>query len=174
MNEPQRRHVRLDIVTTALHLPERKVRLVGLVLALALVAAASACTSDGGRGTSDPTSTSPSAEPPASRTAISTPSPTTPEGTETIVTITGILSADDIEGGCAYLHARDGTRYEVIYPEGWGVSASPLRLTNPSGELVARGGDSITVQGREAREMASICQIGPIFEATEVVSVDAR
>jgi hypothetical protein len=32
----------------------------------------------------------------------------------------------------------------------------------------ASAGDIVTVRGREATDMVSICQIGPIFEATEV------
>ena len=97
-----------------------------------------------------------------------TPSPSPGRGD----TITGTLGADTAERGCTYLQAADGTRYEVRYPEGWGIQAAPLRLTNPDGEVVATGGETITVQGRVAREMRSICQLGPIFEAVEVVSVD--
>jgi hypothetical protein len=86
--------------------------------------------------------------------------------------LTGTLGADDIEGGCAYLEADDGTRYEVIYPDGWQVSAAPLELRDPEGEVVATGGDTVTVSGHEAADMVSICQIGPMFMADEVVSVD--
>ena len=82
--------------------------------------------------------------------------------------LTGILGADTVEGGCGYLRTDDGTRYEVIYPEGWTLSLNPLELTAPDGEVVARGGDEVTVRGREANDMGSICQIGPIFEATGV------
>lgn len=87
-------------------------------------------------------------------------------------TITGTLGADTAEQGCTYLQAADGTRHEVQYPEGWDVQAAPLRLMNPDGEVVATGGETITVRGRLAREMRSICQLGPIFEAVEVVSVN--
>ena len=82
--------------------------------------------------------------------------------------LTGILGADTVEGGCGYLRTDDGTRYEVIYPEGWRLSLNPLQLTAPDGEVVARGGDEVTVRGREANDMGSICQIGPIFEASAV------
>ena len=82
--------------------------------------------------------------------------------------LTGVLGADSIEGGCGYLQASDGTRYEVIYPDGWRLQLSPLQLTSPEGEVVARGGDEVTVRGAEANDMASICQIGPIFRATAV------
>ena len=84
--------------------------------------------------------------------------------------LTGVLGADSIEGGCGYVEASDGTRYEVIYPDGWRLQLSPLQLTSPTGEVVARGGDEVAVRGAVATDMASICQIGPIFRANEVVS----
>lgn len=86
--------------------------------------------------------------------------------------VIGVFGADAIEGGCTYLEADDGTRYQVIYPQGWQVQASPLQLTNPTGEVVATGGETITVLGRRADDMASICMIGPMFVATEVVAID--
>jgi hypothetical protein len=88
------------------------------------------------------------------------------------VDLVGTLGADSIEGGCTYLEADDGTRYQVIYPDGWQIQASPLQLTNPAGEVVATGGETITVRGQRADDMVSICQIGPMFMASEVVSVD--
>ncbi len=87
-------------------------------------------------------------------------------------TITGVLGSESIEGGCPYLQAPDNTRYEVIYPHGWKASAAPLELRNPDGEVAATGGDTVTVRGQLATGLASICQIGPIFRATEVVTID--
>lgn len=84
--------------------------------------------------------------------------------------LTGVLGADSIEGGCGYLQTDDGTRYQVIYPTGWDLALSPLQLTSPEGEVIARGGDEVTVRGSVSTDMASICQIGPIFEASEVVT----
>lgn len=112
----------------------------------------------------DPTSTprpsiDPSLAPPGGRPGVE-------------VELTGRFGADSIEGGCTYLEADDGTRYQVIYPQGWQVSASPLQLSDPSGEIVASGGETITVRGREATDMLSICQIGPMFVAAEVVSIE--
>jgi len=86
--------------------------------------------------------------------------------------VTGSLGADSIEGGCAYLEAGDRTRYQVIYPNGWRIQATPLQLSNPAGQVVATGGESITVRGHRADDMVSICQIGPMFVATEVISID--
>jgi hypothetical protein len=82
--------------------------------------------------------------------------------------LVGVLGADSVEGGCSYLQAEDGTRYEVIYPDGWRVQMSPLQLLDPDGAVVAEGGDQVTVRGSVADDMASICQIGPIFQAIEV------
>ena len=82
--------------------------------------------------------------------------------------LTGTLGADTVEGGCTYLEVEDGTRYQVVYPSGWKVTLSPLALLDPAGEVVAEAGDTITVRGSIAQDMASICQIGPIFRATEV------
>lgn len=82
--------------------------------------------------------------------------------------LTGVLGADAIEGGCGYLQTPDGTRHEIIYPDGWQLRLSPLELRAPDGEVVATGGDEVTVHGSPATDMASICQIGPIFRAVEV------
>ena len=142
------------------------------LLTAAVVLALSACASG------DPERATPAASPRRSDAAQPTPHPTaTPSPTRSPVpgrgdAMTGTLGADTAERGCTYLQAADGTRYEVRYPEGWRVQAAPLRLTSPDGEVVATGGEAITVRGRLAREMRSICQLGPIFEAVEVVSVD--
>jgi hypothetical protein len=81
--------------------------------------------------------------------------------------LTGHLGADSIEGGCSYLETDDGTRHEVIWPEGYEVDADGA-LLDAAGNVVAQPGDRLTVHGEEARDMASICQIGPIFRATHV------
>lgn len=86
--------------------------------------------------------------------------------------LTGVLGLAEIETGCPYLESADGTRYEVMYPEGWELRRSPLQLIAPDGTTVARAGDEVTVRGSVAGDMASICQIGPIFRATEVMVSD--
>jgi hypothetical protein len=95
------------------------------------------------------------------------PVPSDPAGSQTI---SGRLGADSIEGGCAYLQTEAGKRYEVIYPKSWKLDKGRARLTNPQGEVVASAGDTVTVRGEIATDMASTCQIGPIFRATEVVT----
>ena len=134
------------------------------VLAFALAA----CAAPG--SSTDPTPEASSVEPTpraSLRPSSIQPSPSPAEGGGE--ELTGVLGADSVEGGCAYLQAPDRTRYEVLYPDGWELSLSPLQLTSPEGEVVARGGDEVTVRGALAGDRASICQIGPIFRATEVV-----
>lgn len=139
-----------------------------LVAALVAMVALSACASSSGSSQSADASPSPS----SASTPVKSEQPTSrPAGGGTDELI-GALGADSVEGGCAYLQAEDGTRYEVIYPDGWQVQPAPLQLRNPEGEVVATGGETITVRGNEAGDMASICMIGPIFTADEVVSIE--
>jgi hypothetical protein len=95
-------------------------------------------------------------------------SPQPPKSGAAATTYSGVLASDAIEGGCAYLQAPDGRKYEVIYPDGWELRKSPLELIASDGRVVARAGDQVTVRGAEA-DMVSVCQIGPIIQATEVV-----
>jgi hypothetical protein len=111
---------------------------------------------------------------PSLRSVVATPSQPAPSKAPTVRgdELTGFLGADSIEGGCAYLETEDGTRYEVIYPQGYEIDRSSATLRDPSGVVIASAGDVLTVRGEEASEMVSICQIGPIFQASEVVSVE--
>lgn len=88
------------------------------------------------------------------------------------VLLSGRLGITEVEGGCPYLEAADGTRYEVIYPNGWTLDRAAMQLRDPDAALVAAAGDNVTVRGELATDMVSTCQIGPIFQATEVVSVN--
>jgi hypothetical protein len=151
-----------------------RTRAAPLLLTATLALVLAACASGDPAGATPDTSPEPTATASPTRSPVLTvtPSPTrspVPAGGDTL---TGTLGADTAERGCTYLEAADGTRYEVRYPEGWVVQAAPLRLTDPDGEVVATGGETITVRGRSEREMRSICQLGPIFEAVEVISVD--
>jgi hypothetical protein len=131
---------------------------------IVLILAIAGCAAPG--TDASPTASLPSvAASPSEATTSDSPAP---RGDE----LTGLLGADSIEGGCTYLETLDGTRYEVIYPEGWTIDRSSATLRDPSGEVIASGGDVVTVRGREATDMASFCMIGPIFQASEVVSVE--
>ncbi len=81
--------------------------------------------------------------------------------------ITGILGFDDIEGGCSFVEAADGTRYEVTYPEGWELDRLSGELRGPDGSVVSAG-ESLTIRGSVVTDRSSTCQIGPIFVAIEV------
>lgn len=143
-----------------------------LFVALACAIVIAACGAPAGNPTGTPTPEqrpveSPEPTPTASFDLASEQPSREPTGGEEL---TGVLGADSIEGGCGYLQTDDGTRYQVIYPAGWDLALSPLQLTSPEGEVVARGGDEVTVRGSVSTDMASICQIGPIFEASVVVT----
>jgi hypothetical protein len=82
--------------------------------------------------------------------------------------LTGRLGFDDVEGGCAYLERDDGRRFEVLYPEAWRIDRTTSSLLGPDGQRIAAGGQ-LTVRGSIATGRSSICQLGPIFEASSVV-----
>ena len=82
-------------------------------------------------------------------------------------TLTGTLGADaSLEGGCAWLEAG-GQRWQVLYPDGYRLDVAGGRLFGPDGE-VARSGDTLTVRGRADPDMATTCQVGPVFRAVAV------
>jgi hypothetical protein len=132
----------------------------GLLLAGSLLVAA--CSAAG----ASPSAATPSASPSIS---LITPGPSKPLAPDAADTYSGILSFDSIEGGCAFLQAADGRKLQVLYPEGWTLQKSPLELLAPDGSVHSRAGDTVSVKGSEATDMASICQIGPIIQATEVL-----
>lgn len=83
--------------------------------------------------------------------------------------LTGTLGFDSIEGGCAYLETAEGKRYQVIYPSGWRIEGATGRLIGPGGTDL-RPGSVVSVRGSIVTDMASTCQVGPMFRATEVLS----
>jgi len=109
----------------------------------------------------------PTAGPPAASTAPSASLTVRPTGTAP--DYTGILSIDAIEGGCAYLQAANGDKLQVLYPDGWALDKDPLELIAPDGSVHAKAGDRVSIMGSDTGDMASICQIGPIIQATEVL-----
>lgn len=85
--------------------------------------------------------------------------------------MTGRLGFDAVEGGCAYLESPEGTRYQVLYPSDWRIDPGSGRLLGPKGEE-ARAGSVVSVRGSIVEDMASICQVGPMFRATEVIGIE--
>jgi hypothetical protein len=81
--------------------------------------------------------------------------------------VSGVLTFDDIEGGCAFIETPEKVRYEVIYPDGWVLDRVGAVLRGPAGEEVPAG-ETLRIRGSVATDRSSICQVGPIFEATAV------
>src|SRR3954452_18161257 len=117
-------------------------------------------------GSSGASRPAPSTSAPAPSASLELASPKSPPAGAN--TYTGVLRSDAIEGGCVYLQTADGQKYEVIPPEGWELQKAPAAVVSPGGQVVAKAGDVITVRGNEA-DMMSICQIGPIIQATDIV-----
>jgi hypothetical protein len=147
---------------------ERRARPLGRGVALAalLGVVMNGCGSGAGSGSGTAGAGEPSAVGPASPSLELASQQPTKGGAA--ATYTGVLAADAIEGGCAYLQVPDGRKLEVIYPDGWELRKSPVELVSPDGRVVARAGDGVTVRGAEA-DMASVCQLGPIIQATDVI-----
>jgi hypothetical protein len=84
-----------------------------------------------------------------------------------VTSVSGVLSFDDIEGGCAFIQTADGVRYEVLYPDGWVLDRAAATLHGPADEE-AHAGQSLTVRGSVVTDRSSVCQVGPIFQASAV------
>lgn len=83
--------------------------------------------------------------------------------------LSGRLGFTEIEGGCSYVETADGTRYQVLYPQDFAIDPSNGDLTGPDGAVVVPLGGELQLRGAVDPEMVSICQIGPIFRASEVI-----
>jgi hypothetical protein len=124
---------------------------------------------------SEPTAVGPSAtvsEAPAPIASEPMDRPTDGVGGESRPDLVGVLGGDaTLEGGCAWLETPDGERWQVVWPAGYHVmfdQAGPM-LMGPDGSIAAGPGDRVGVTGKEAGEMGSVCQVGPIFQAEGVV-----
>lgn len=99
---------------------------------------------------------SPSATPPSPSGRSGGPPAHPPAGTPGGVTgevlLTGVVEFLDIEGGCLVLR----------------VGAQTYQLTGVDRQS-ARPGTTITARGRVLTDVATICQVGPVFQVTEIV-----
>jgi hypothetical protein len=128
-----------------------------VVLAVLLLAA---CGGDPGAGDSPPS------EPVLPGSEVSAPDQPGGKGDKSITGTFG--GSAELEGGCAWI--QDGrTKWEVEWPAGYSVSFDPLTLTGPDGN-VAGEGDTLTVNGKPVTDAVTICQVGPLFRATEVTA----
>lgn len=142
--------------------------LVAVAIALLLVSCASAAAPSSSSASPEAT---PSVQP--SEAASETPpslSPVTSSPMKGGVLISGTLGYDGIEGGCPYVETDDGTRYQVLYPDGYAIDPSSGNLVRPDGDVAVPLGGELQLRGALQTEMASICQIGPIFQALEVIA----
>ena len=130
------------------------------ILAAMVVMGLAACGGGGGQ----PPATQ-SAQPEATLPAPAPSASAAPAGDGE--SITGTLGGDaELEGGCAWVD--DGTtRWNVQYPPDYTLTFDPVRLTGPDG-VTAEEGDTVTVTGAEAKDVMTICQVGPVWAATSV------
>lgn len=128
--------------------------LVAVLVPIALLVVAACTTSDSGRAAGDDSFTLP----PGRDKSFA------PSGARTVE---GTLVFDDIEGGCSYLQLRDGSKLEIVYPDGWTLDRAAAVLRGPDA-VVVDAGATLRVTGSVATDRSSICQVGPIFQATSV------
>jgi hypothetical protein len=83
----------------------------------------------------------------------------------------GVLGGDpDLEGGCVWLDTGQ-ERLEIVWPEGYRITADPIELRDPTGAVVATAGDRIRVRGDVAADVMSTCQIGRTWNVEDVQAV---
>lgn len=90
----------------------------------------------------------PSREPTAPPTRV--PGPTKPAPTSP-TSLTGMVEMSEIEGGCLVLRTG-GVTYELLGGD----------------RTLLRPGARVTVEGRVNPGVATICQVGPVFEVSAV------
>lgn len=84
--------------------------------------------------------------------------------------VRGELAGDPaLEGGCVWLDTGD-RRLEILWPEGYRATAEPLELRDPTGAVVAVGGDELIVRGGPATDHVSTCQVGALWRADDVTA----
>jgi hypothetical protein len=132
-----------------------------VVLAVLAIVALPACGASGGGDSAQ----SSAPIPPGGEVPASDQAPHGKDGKS----ITGTFGGSaQLEGGCAWV--KDGaTKWEVEWPAGYSVTFDPLTLKGPKGKVAAEG-DTLTLQGTPQRDAMTICQVGPLFKATDVVA----
>jgi hypothetical protein len=64
------------------------------------------------------------------------------------LTVTGTLAGERTqERECVWLIDLAGTKFDLVLPTGWSVAYGPIRLTDPSGRILAEDGDALRVSG---------------------------
>lgn len=80
-------------------------------------------------------------------------------------TYRGTFGGSAIEGGCVWLDAEDGTRYQVVPTPDSGLvlDTEAFSLLAADGTTIAGDGDPVVVEGAADPEAMSFCQVGPIL-----------
>lgn len=90
------------------------------------------------------------------------------------VTVTGVADGALInQAECAWITLPSGERLDVAYPVGWTWRVGPLQVEDPSGRIVIRAGDVVTLRGVFGETGESVCGVGDLFDARAVVSATA-
>lgn len=85
-------------------------------------------------------------------------------------TVIGTLGGDaQLEGGCVWIETADG-RIEPTLPEGYEVTTDPIALVGPDGEPIAEEGDEVAVTGHPATNTMTTCQVGEVWQVTNVTT----
>jgi hypothetical protein len=110
--------------------------------------------------------------PPQPTVDAETPDPTPSETfDDDPAEITGVLRGDQEQGiGCVWLTDAQGNRWEILWPEGYHhefVDGVPSLMRD--GEVVATAGHTIAVRGMRSRDLGSVCMVGIVYEASEVL-----
>lgn len=83
-------------------------------------------------------------------------------------TITGTLDGDaQLEGGCVWIDTPEGA-IEPLLPEGYTTTADPVAVLGPDGEVIAEGGDQVTITGSPATDVSTICQVGEVWRVSAI------
>ncbi|MGI9019075.1 MAG: hypothetical protein ACR2HR_18565 [Euzebya sp.] len=146
---------------------------VALVMILAGCAASDTAVTD--PGSADPTTSSSStaSRPSAAASSAAAPSPLERDDAafngSVQLPATGVLGVEDIEGGCVFVEV-DGRRYELIASPDADLAIDPgnVVVADSQGTVIARAGDTITVDGQIDPGVVTFCQIGPVLVATDI------
>lgn len=81
----------------------------------------------------------------------------------------GVLRGDvGIDGGCVWIDTEASEpRVAILWPRGYSARFDPVRVYGPDGQLLARGGDRVTLGGGGDSRPMSRCGLdgAPVFTA---------
>ena len=105
-------------------------------------------------------------EPAASESAEA--SPPASDGGANEQTATGTLEGDaQLEGGCVWIEAAEGAIAPML-PDGYTTTSDPVAVLGPDGEVIAEGGDQVTITGTPATDISTTCQVGTVWRVSAI------